>query len=57
MNHTAHCKQSLYLNEEMLREVTEQAKRLDRSLSWIIKAAWTVSKRHIEAIPAPKGDT
>jgi uncharacterized small protein (TIGR04563 family) len=50
-------KQSLYFTDEMIREMEIQAKRLDRSISWVIRSAWLVAKRHIEAIPAPRTDT
>jgi uncharacterized small protein (TIGR04563 family) len=44
-------KQSLYFPTEMLEEIREQAKRLDRSLSWVIQRAWTVSKPQIRETP------
>jgi len=45
------CKQSLYFPLEMLDEIREQAKRLDRSLSWVIQRAWTVAKMGIRRMP------
>ena len=52
MNHTDHCKQSLYLNEEMLREVKAEAERLDRSYSWILSMAWKIARERIQSMPA-----
>lgn len=33
-------KQSLYFPEDMLREITFEAQRLDRSLSWTVQRVW-----------------
>jgi len=48
-------KQSLYFPMEMLDEIREQAKRLDRSLSWVIQRAWTVAKAEIRQMPDSDG--
>lgn len=45
-------KQSLYFPEEMLREITEEANRLDRSLSWVVQQAWKKSKEQIREFPS-----
>lgn len=45
-------KQSLYFPEEMLREITAEAKRLDRSLSWVVQRAWMKAKEQIKAMPS-----
>jgi uncharacterized small protein (TIGR04563 family) len=45
-------KHSLYFPEEMLREITVEAKRLDRSLSWVIQRAWVRAKKQIKAMPS-----
>lgn len=45
-------KQSLYFPEEMLREITAEAKRLDRSLSWVVQRMWLRAKEQIKAMPA-----
>ena len=37
-------KQSLYFPKEMLEEVAMEARRLDRSLSWIVQRAWKLAK-------------
>lgn len=44
-------KQSLYFPEETLREIQEEAIRLDRSLSWIVQRAWRVARERIAKIP------
>lgn len=31
------CKQSIYFPEEMLTEIQNEAKRLDRSFSWVVQ--------------------
>ena len=49
------CKQSLYFPMDMLEEIRQQAKRLDRSLSWVIQRAWTVAKAEIRQMPGSEG--
>ncbi len=49
------CKQSLYFPMEMLDEIRHQAKRLDRSLSWVIQRAWMVAKTEIRRMPGSEG--
>ncbi|MCP4678649.1 MAG: TIGR04563 family protein, partial [Deltaproteobacteria bacterium] len=36
-------KQSLYFPEDMLNEITTEAARQDRSLSWIVQKAWKIA--------------
>jgi uncharacterized small protein (TIGR04563 family) len=45
-------KQSLYFPEDMLYEIQQEARRLDRSLSWIVQAAWKVARERIRQVPA-----
>jgi uncharacterized small protein (TIGR04563 family) len=45
-------KQSLYFPEEMLREIQQEASRLDRSLSWIVQQGWKLARERIKAFPA-----
>ena len=49
-------KQSLYFPEEMLKEIAEEAKRLDRSLSWVVQRAWRLAKPQIKQLPSVDGD-
>jgi uncharacterized small protein (TIGR04563 family) len=44
-------KQSLYFPEEMLREIQEEALRLDRSLSWIVQQAWRAARAQLAKVP------
>ena len=46
-------KKSIYIPNDLLRELEEQATRLDRSESWIIAAALRLSLARIKAMPAP----
>lgn len=45
-------KQSLYFPEDMLREIQDEAKRQDRSLSWIVQKAWKRSRNELMKIPS-----
>jgi uncharacterized small protein (TIGR04563 family) len=44
-------KQSLYFPEEMLREIQQEAERLDRSLSWIMQQVWRAARAHVASMP------
>lgn len=48
-------KQSLYFPFEMLEEIQNEAKRLDRSLSWIVQRAWLVAKGQVQRMPDSEG--
>lgn len=45
-------KQSLYFPEDMLKEITEEATRQDRSISWIVQKAWKAARKSILTMPA-----
>jgi uncharacterized small protein (TIGR04563 family) len=45
-------KQSLYFPEEMLKEITDEATRQDRSLSWIVQKAWKAARKEIKGMPS-----
>ena len=45
-------KQSLYFPEEMLKEISAEATRQDRSLSWIVQKAWKAARKDILSIPS-----
>lgn len=45
-------KQSLYFPSDILQEIRDEAKRLDRSLSWVVQRAWKVARAEIRKIPA-----
>lgn len=46
-----HRKQSLYFPEDMLGEVQGEARRQDRSLSWIVQQAWKIARGEIRKFP------
>ena len=45
-------KQSFHFPEQMLQEIREEAKRQDRSLSWIVQKAWRIARREIRKYPS-----
>lgn len=49
-------KQSLYFPEEMLNEISREANRQDRSLSWIVQKAWKIAREEISKYPAVNDD-
>jgi uncharacterized small protein (TIGR04563 family) len=52
LSNTDKRKQSLYFSEDMLAEIQAEAKRLDRSLSWIVQQAWARARARMKAVPA-----
>jgi uncharacterized small protein (TIGR04563 family) len=44
-------KQSLYFPEAMLEDIKAEAKRLNRSLSWVVQRAWKVAKKDVKNLP------
>jgi uncharacterized small protein (TIGR04563 family) len=52
MSGTDKRKQSLYFPEDMLKEIQDEAKRQDRSLSWIVQKAWKRARADIMKIPS-----
>jgi uncharacterized small protein (TIGR04563 family) len=45
-------KQSLYFPEAMLKEISAEATRQDRSLSWIVQKAWKAARKEFKNIPS-----
>jgi uncharacterized small protein (TIGR04563 family) len=45
-------KQSLYFPEAMLKEITDEATRQDRSISWIVQKAWKAARKSLLTSPA-----
>jgi uncharacterized small protein (TIGR04563 family) len=43
-------KQSLYFPEEMLKEISDEATRQDRSLSWIVQKAWKAARKELRSM-------
>ena len=50
-------KQSLYFPEDMLAEIQHEAKRLDRSLSWIVQQGWKIARDRMKTFPASNEGT
>ncbi len=44
-------KVTLYFNAGMLAETQREALRQDRSLSWIIQAAWRLARDEVKRLP------
>jgi uncharacterized small protein (TIGR04563 family) len=49
-------KLTLYFPEGMLKEAAAEARRQDRSISWILQAAWKVARRQIQSFPSTDVD-
>ncbi len=45
-------KQSLYFPVDMLEEIEYEARRQDRSLSWIVQRAWMIAREDIRKYPS-----
>ena len=45
-------KQSLYFPDVMLSEISREADRLDRSLSWVVQRAWNLARSEIRKAPS-----
>ena len=45
-------KVTLYFNSAMLAETQKEAIRQDRSVSWIIQAAWRIAREEIRRMPS-----
>jgi uncharacterized small protein (TIGR04563 family) len=45
-------KQSIYFPEQMLREIADQGRRLDRSPSWVVQRAWMHARKIITTRPS-----
>ncbi len=44
-------KVTLYFNAAMLAETQKEALRQDRSISWIIQAAWKIAREEVKRMP------
>lgn len=44
-------KQSLYFPADVVEEMEKEAKRLDRSLSWVVQRAWKLAKEEVRNLP------
>ena len=48
-------KVTLYFNAAMLSETQREAIRQDRSVSWIIQAAWKIARDEVRRLPGTAG--
>jgi uncharacterized small protein (TIGR04563 family) len=48
-------KVTLYFSATMLEETQREAIRQDRSISWIIQAAWRMSRDEVRKLPSAVG--
>lgn len=46
-------KQTFYFPEDIFMEIQEEARRLDRSLSWAVQQAWEIAKVELKNLPSP----
>jgi uncharacterized small protein (TIGR04563 family) len=42
---------SVYLPDDMDAEIREEARRLDRTISWIVQQAWKLAKYELRKFP------
>lgn len=45
-------RQNLYFPAEMLRELQQEAKRQDRSISWLVQRAWSIARQQLQRVPS-----
>lgn len=45
-------KRSLYFPDTILREMQSEAKRQERSLSWIVQYAWRIARAELMRLPS-----
>ena len=50
-------KVTLYFSAGMLDETQREAIRQDRSISWIIQAAWRIAREEVQRLPGYGGQT
>lgn len=52
MSTTDKRKRSLYFPDNILREMQIEAKRQERSLSWIVQYAWRIARAELMRLPS-----
>jgi uncharacterized small protein (TIGR04563 family) len=45
-------RQALYFPQDMLEELQREARRLDRSTSWLIQQAWKIARSDLRRMPS-----
>jgi uncharacterized small protein (TIGR04563 family) len=48
-------KMSLYLPGDVLEDIRAEARRQQRSVSWLVRNAWRLARRGIDALPEAPG--
>lgn len=43
---------TIYLTEEVRQEIGKEAKRLDRTTSWLLRKAWLIAQEEIKSYPS-----
>lgn len=46
-------KHSIYVTQAMRDEIRAEARRLHRSMSWVVQRAWKIARQGVRALPAP----
>lgn len=52
MSGTPKRKQSVYFPEDMIAEIEAEARRQDRTFSWIVQRSWLVARDEIRRYPS-----
>lgn len=45
-------KMSLYLPGDVLEDIRAEARRQQRSISWLVRNAWRLARRGVDALPS-----
>jgi uncharacterized small protein (TIGR04563 family) len=45
-------KMSLYLPGDVLEDIRAEARRQQRSVSWLVRSAWRLARKGIDALPS-----
>jgi uncharacterized small protein (TIGR04563 family) len=45
-------KMSLYLPGDVLEDIRAEARRQQRSVSWLVRSAWLLARKGIDALPS-----
>lgn len=52
MSKYAKNRRSVYLTDQLVKELEDEAKRQDRTVSWLLKRAWLESRGKISKYPS-----
>tara|TARA_B100000035_G_C20828527_1_gene477606 strand:- start:153 stop:341 length:189 start_codon:yes stop_codon:yes gene_type:complete len=45
-------KTTIYLTDNVRKEIEREAKRLDRTTSWLLRKAWLIAQEEIKSYPS-----